>query len=113
MGSRDVLLWNSPSHTRSCSIFLYEVIKVSQVCTGLANLHLNKHRGPLKSQRILKCDHLRDLLDSSVSHAFPNRLGTLSASNRHFVISFLQECKVAAFSLPLPLFVVPENVRKV
>lgn len=101
MGSRDVLLWNSPSHTRSCSIFLYEVIKISQVRTGSANLHLNKHRGPLKSQRILKCDHLRDILDSSVSHAFPNRLGTLSASNLHFIPTRMQSGGIQSAPSPL------------
>lgn len=103
MGSRDILLRNSPSHTRSCSIFLYEVIKISQVCS-LGKSTSEPVQSPLKLQLILKWNHPRDLLDSSVSHAFPNRLGTLSASNLHFVPTRMQSGDIQSFPFPSLLF---------
>lgn len=110
-----ILGWKLPSSLeKSCCgippIFLYWVIKNSQVCTSLANLNLKKYGGLLKLQWHYETSSQRFLrLFLSPVHFLPDW------SRCHFQ-SFpllLKECQVGALGIsPFP-FVSPEPVKEV
>lgn len=102
-GIPQATLWASP-------IFLYRVIKISQVCTSLANLNLNKYRGLLKLQWHNETSSQRFL------RPFLSPVHFLPDWRRCHFQSFpllLKECQVGALGIsPFP-FVSPEPVKEV
>lgn len=117
-----ILGWKLPSSLeKSCCgipqatlgagpIFLYQVIKISQVCTSLANLNLNKYGGLLKLQWHYETSSRRFLRPFlSPVHFLPDW------RRCHFqsFLLLLKECQVGASGIsPFP-FVSPEPAREV
>lgn len=117
-----ILGWKLPSSLeKSCCgipqatvgagpIFLYRVTKISQVCTSLANLNLNKNGGLLKLQWHYETSPQRFLRPFlSPGHFLPDW------RRCHFqsFLLLLKECQVEALGIsPFP-FVTPEPAREV